>query len=166
VIRLKCHNCGGLPETGKKSCRPCLDADSAKKNAHWRSAPDGMCRSCHRQPRASGKQRCDDCCRKKRESDKARGRHPDRHYLDRYGMTRAQIAAMRDAQAGLCAACGHAPKNGRFDIDHDHETGDVRALLCHGCNAALGFMMEDAAAIRALADYAERCLSKGARRAG
>ena len=40
-------------------------------------------------------------------------------------------------------------------IDHDHQTGIVRALLCRQCNAALGQFAEDVARIRGAADYLE-----------
>lgn len=44
----------------------------------------------------------------------------------------------------------------RLHMDHDHSTGKFRALLCSGCNTALGMAKEDADRIRGLADYIER----------
>jgi hypothetical protein len=41
--------------------------------------------------------------------------------------------------AGRCALCGMfrgIPGLGRLVWDHDHDTGDVRGLLCGSCNAA------------------------------
>ena len=39
--------------------------------------------------------------------------------------------------AEACGICGRAPWNG-MDLDHNHETGEVRGWLCHGCNVSLG----------------------------
>ena len=44
------------------------------------------------------------------------------------------------AQRGLCAIC-QAPPDGQWKVlcvDHDHETGKVRGLLCVTCNTMLG----------------------------
>lgn len=41
----------------------------------------------------------------------------------------------------------------RLHIDHDHETGAVRGMLCSGCNTSLGQLREDVARIRGLAEY-------------
>ena len=41
-------------------------------------------------------------------------------------------------------------------MDHDHATGKFRALLCNGCNTALGFLKENPERIRSLATYIER----------
>lgn len=60
------------------------------------------------------------------------------HLFRVYGLTMDQFDALVAAQRGLCAMCGHAP-TGRFNVDHDHATGAVRALLCGPCNRALGF---------------------------
>lgn len=56
----------------------------------------------------------------------------------RYGITRGQIQAMAQAQGGLCALCRKAPGGRGLQVDHDHESGKVRGLLCMPCNVALG----------------------------
>ena len=49
------------------------------------------------------------------------------------------------AQNERCAICGtevFGTRNGRVTyphVDHDHDTGKVRGLLCHKCNSGLGF---------------------------
>jgi|SRR5215510_5208771 len=59
----------------------------------------------------------------------------------KYGLTPAMIEELRTKQYGLCAICGYSlgPK---FNVDHDHETGMVRGLLCYPCNTALGKFQE------------------------
>jgi hypothetical protein len=62
------------------------------------------------------------------------------------------------AYGGTCNVCGRTKEDtGQgLCIDHDHQTGHIRGLLCHACNRALGFMRDDPTLIRALADYIER----------
>jgi hypothetical protein len=59
-----------------------------------------------------------------------------------YGITVEQYDAMFEAQGGICAICGR-PGDGPLRVDHDHETNEVRGLLCHGCNVAIGLMGDD-----------------------
>ncbi|WP_181036225.1 endonuclease VII domain-containing protein [Arthrobacter sp. N199823] len=72
-----------------------------------------------------------------------------------YGLSGQDYDAMLVSQGGLCASCGQEPdnKNG-FHIDHDHDTGIVRSLLCHSCNVAFGMLREDPIRIGALLKYA------------
>ena len=53
----------------------------------------------------------------------------------RYGITPEQYDEMLAAQNNLCALCGGAMD--RPVIDHCHETGKVRGILCHPCNIKL-----------------------------
>ena len=59
---------------------------------------------------------------------------------------------MLEAQGGTCAICQSAPAE---HVDHDHDTGAVRALLCFNCNGGLGQFRDDPAVLRAAADYVE-----------
>jgi len=74
-----------------------------------------------------------------------------------YGMNGDEVAAMTSAQGGRCSICGRIPREGRvLVIDHDHDTGVVRALLCRQCNIMLGCAKDDPDVLRAAADYLER----------
>lgn len=62
-----------------------------------------------------------------------------RYELKQYGLTVEDYDTMFDTQGGVCAICGEPPVNGaRLVVDHDHETGKVRGLLCSPCNTAVG----------------------------
>jgi hypothetical protein len=59
--------------------------------------------------------------------------------MRRHGLTAADYDSMLAEQGGACALCSGINDNGRpLYIDHDHETGEVRGLLCHTCNSNLG----------------------------
>lgn len=67
----------------------------------------------------------------------------------RYGITPQRYLQMHEEQSGACAICNVAPKDrhSRYRrtlcVDHNHETGMVRALLCDDCNKGLGCFKED-----------------------
>lgn len=54
----------------------------------------------------------------------------------RYGLTDDQYKEMLISQRGKCAICGDEPQ--KLHVDHCHNTGAIRGLLCHRCNIRLG----------------------------
>lgn len=60
----------------------------------------------------------------------------------KYGITAEQYDAMLSAQGGVCFLCGRPPKTRRLAVDHCHETGAVRKLLCDKCNRYVVFACE------------------------
>jgi len=59
----------------------------------------------------------------------------DRNLRKQYGITLEQYEEMRDVQNGVCAICNQPdPLGTDLAVDHDHETGNVRMLLCRDCN--------------------------------
>ncbi len=70
-------------------------------------------------------------------------------------LTDAQYTELLDRQGGSCAICKDKPRD-RLVVDHDHESGAVRGLLCGRCNLALGLLRDDTTRIRAAATYLER----------
>ncbi len=79
-----------------------------------------------------------------------------RQKCNRVGITIEQYEAMLVAQKNECAIC-REPFEDTFKthLDHDHETGEVRGVLCYGCNLGLGHMKDDSKRLRAAADYIE-----------
>lgn len=59
----------------------------------------------------------------------------EQNFQARYGITVQERDAMLDQQGGICPICEESPA--RPVIDHCHETGAVRGILCHGCNIKL-----------------------------
>jgi hypothetical protein len=118
--------------------------------------PDGhkLCRMCgeikpwsewHRNATASGglSTRCKAC-----RAAEGRAGHLKRNY----GLTEAERDAMVVSQRGLCVICLKAPA---VHVDHCHETGRVRGVLCFNCNSAIGKLGDDPDAVRRAAAYLE-----------
>ncbi len=74
-----------------------------------------------------------------------------------YGISPTEYQGMIDGQGGVCALCFKPPRgNGpasTLHIDHDHATGKVRGLLCHGCNKGLGHFYDNTAVIERAVAY-------------
>lgn len=120
-------------------CKNVLPIDSFGSN---RAAADGRtnyCRPCH-----------NEIGRRNRERT---GGSREYHLRRRYGIGQADVDAMLDRQGDVCAACGaDKPQH----VDHDHETGAVRGMLCSLCNQALGNVCDDINRLHGLIRYLRR----------
>ena len=82
--------------------------------------------------------------------------------LKKYGVTVDWFESKLAQQDGRCIICGATPDpNGvkaaaRLHVDHDHDTGAVRDLLCTRCNQGLGYFRDNPDLLRAAADYIDR----------
>lgn len=95
-------------------------------------------------------------------------RHKDNKHrwtlMKSYGLTPDQYDAMLAEQGGVCAICGHDEpgEHGRtgtkfrLSVDHCHDTGRVRGLLCQKCNRAVGLLGDNVDLLRKAIDYLER----------
>lgn len=72
--------------------------------------------------------------------------------INLYGVDKNMYEAMYFDQDGSCAICRNEEAT---HIDHNHDTGKVRALLCHKCNCMLGMATDDAEVLRAGVRYLE-----------
>lgn len=71
--------------------------------------------------------------------------------LRTYGITLGEKEAMVKRQGGRCSICRRKAKT--LCVDHDHDTGFVRGLLCFRCNQALGFFSDSIQSLERAADY-------------
>jgi Recombination endonuclease VII len=128
--------------TPRTSCKQC---DAARSRARYAVSPDaGKARS--RAWQASNPERKAYLGAAWRaanpEKDRARYR---RAKLKRYGLTIGDYDALLTAQGGRCACCGRVETRTRREasdplvVDHCHQTGRVRGLLCHACNLTAGW---------------------------
>ena len=91
------------------------------------------------------------------QAKKFRANNPDyfkhRERIRKYGITEPEYDAMLSLQAGLCAICGGQPGKKALAVDHCHETGKVRSLLCANCNMMLGHAKDNVNRLYAAAAY-------------
>jgi hypothetical protein len=124
-------------------CAECFEEKPATEFPGPRAKSDGTlrCKRCHKNWRL-------------RESTKRKyGSTRHYHLRQRYGVGAKEVDAMIEAQGGLCALCQERPAE---QVDHDHKTGKVRAILCLLCNAGIGAFKDDPEIIRNAIKYLER----------
>jgi len=81
-----------------------------------------------------------------------------------YGVTGEEYAKMLHDQKGLCAICNQPETRSsrtvgevcRLALDHDHDTGMIRGLLCHSCNTGIGKFKESPELLMSALAYLER----------
>lgn len=94
-----------------------------------------------------------------------REKNPERYFAfelkRRFGIEIEQYTAMLEEQRGVCAICGKAEaathrvtgQVRRMAVDHCHETGKIRGLLCTHCNAILGHAKDRTEVLEAAIRY-------------
>lgn len=122
-----------------KPCRKLITAESKKKNRHSILAYNNR--------------------------EDVKKRRLARDYLKKYGIALEDYNSMLELQGGGCRICKTAASssNGRFHVDHNHQTGEVRGLLCSHCNTGLGMFRDSPSLLVAAAEYLEEKGSYGKR---
>jgi hypothetical protein len=72
-----------------------------------------------------------------------------------YGISASEYLALFERQKGACALCEEVVSHRRLCVDHDHQTGRVRGLLCIQCNSALGTFGDTADGLKKAIEYLE-----------
>jgi hypothetical protein len=138
----------GLVAAGIKPCRRCGEVKPADQMLSDKRAGT-ICKPCRKAERQAW-------------IDKNRDRYDLRrwaHHLEKkYGITLGQYEALLASQDHRCAICGihFGQKERRLHVDHNHETGVVRGILCFPCNTGIGAFRDSADRLRAAAAYIEK----------
>lgn len=141
--------------------RPARKPDCHPDKKHW---GHGLCRDCSNKKHRELNRNNPEYIQKNRErarkyKQENRQKVTDfsykAHLKERYGLTFDEYQIMVNQQNGLCAIC-NTPSNRRLQIDHDHATGKIRALLCHLCNKGLGCLKDNKEIMQAAILYLEK----------
>lgn len=77
------------------------------------------------------------------------------HIKSTYDLTVDQYISLVDKQNSRCLICNLQSKK-LLRVDHDHETGFVRGLLCDSCNTSLGFFKDDPKLLNRASNYLKK----------
>lgn len=130
----QCKNCGDDKELN--------DFYYNKKGNYY----DGKCKICrnkhNKKRRLNNKNEINKKRRIQRNTPEEKLLRKSQTLLYKYNITIKDYEIIYTKQNGLCGICNkpkNEEKNKYFNVDHDHITGNVRGLLCSGCNAKLGW---------------------------
>lgn len=104
-----------------------------------RSTATADCIECNR-----SKNRVGDCSLKRMQKR-------ERNLQDRYGISLTDYMSLLSVQDNRCAACRNLEKE--LLVDHDHDTGKVRGLLCQRCNSVIGLAGDNPHILQCAIDY-------------
>jgi len=77
----------------------------------------------------------------------------EREYLYKYGITLQQKYEMWESQDARCLGCKKEVDINKIHVDHNHDTGEIRGLLCTQCNSIIGLAYENIQTLLSLVEY-------------
>lgn len=83
----------------------------------------------------------------------------DARYIKMYGITYDEYEAKRKEVSFCCEVCGKHEEDhsrGKLFVDHNHETGKYRGLLCTQCNSALGMVYDNIEILQSMIGYLQK----------
>ena len=128
-----------VEQRGRAKTLPCRVCGYLNRNKH------GECRICMRE-----RHRFLDAT-----SVSRREKHAALERRKKHGIGLTEQERLFTSQHGKCAVCGDPIQRSTSSthLDHDHETGRVRAFLCQKCNIAVGMVRENVRIVSRLAAY-------------
>lgn len=79
-----------------------------------------------------------------------------KYQLGKYKLSEQDYDDLFAKQGGLCAICNTdnpGPKQKAFAVDHCHDTGKVRGLLCNACNRGIGLLQDSPVILQKATTY-------------
>jgi hypothetical protein len=153
-------------DEGSKVCSWCVEEKPLEEfyRSNTKDGRDSYCKNCRKDRSAERyvERRDERANQMKKWREENAAEISERRFwanrLRRYGISREQYEEMVKRQNGLCAICKLPPRGKRkvLDVDHNHETGQVRELLCSPCNSALGKFRDDPLLLAEAIEYLKR----------
>lgn len=145
-----------------KTCSKCKQQKDLEAFNVRKRSKDGRCsycRDCMKDYRLSRIDSERERIRKSRAENPEKWKEYSRKHdrtkrLNKHGLTRESFSQLAKQQDGKCLICQEVPSD-ILVMDHCHETGKFRGLLCRKCNAAIGQLYDDPELLRRAADYLE-----------
>jgi hypothetical protein len=138
-------------------CKVLKDDIEFSKLKHGKKGLQSWCKSCMVKSNKRWREKNPE---KNRDQKKRwRERHPDYmpayqknyHLVTTYGITIEEYVSMYNNRDGHCDICTDWFES--LVVDHDHETGEVRGLLCFKCNLAIGMLDDNIGNLHRAIDY-------------
>jgi hypothetical protein len=126
--RGECRTCFQAQALARAEANPALREIARERARKWLEDNPERKRAYNRAYAEAGKKGASD-----------RRSHLKRHF----GITPEDYNRMLAEQGGGCAVCGDPPGATALHVDHCHDSGRVRGLLCFRCNSALGNLRDD-----------------------
>lgn len=132
---------------GLKRCPDCgvgKELDEFNRSADTSDGRHSYCRECQRKKKRAAYQANLEMTRLRKRASQ-------------FGITVEHLQSLIADQANGCAICGRQCVSGRaLALDHDHETGQLRGLLCANCNRAIGQLQDSVEILRSALAYLEK----------
>ncbi len=145
---------------GYTDCRICTRARRLRwRHAHPERAAESRRRWSKANPERNREQRRR--WRRKAAPEVLRAQERRKHLRRAYGLTQNDYNEMLESQNYVCAIC-KAPYDDQraLCVDHDHDTGAIRGLLCNNCNQGIGLLGDNCEGMSQALRYLERCRSE------
>ncbi|MFE2563042.1 endonuclease VII domain-containing protein [Streptomyces mirabilis] len=132
---------------GLKRCPECGTGKSPDAFNRSARSPDGLhpyCRDCQASKRRAGYYADLEMARLRKRASQ-------------FGITLEHLQELIKDQSNGCAICGKQCSTGKaLALDHDHETGAFRGLLCANCNRGIGYLQDSPDIARSALAYLEK----------